>query len=56
MYKALAEHEGVVVRYRGSEPGCTGCLRITVGTDAENTTALATLLKIGSTYIIDTNK
>jgi histidinol-phosphate aminotransferase len=36
VYKALAEVEGVVVRYRGSEPGCPGCLRITVGSADEN--------------------
>ena len=36
VYKALAEQEGVVVRYRGNEPGCAGCLRITVGTEEEN--------------------
>lgn len=36
VYKALAEQEGVVVRYRGSELGCPGCLRITVGTEEEN--------------------
>lgn len=37
MYKKMAEDrlENVVVRYRGSEPGCDGCLRITVGTDKE---------------------
>ena len=35
IYKTLAEHEGVVVRYRGGEPGCAGCLRITVGSDEE---------------------
>ncbi|KZT28039.1 histidinol-phosphate aminotransferase [Neolentinus lepideus HHB14362 ss-1] len=36
VYKTLAEHEGVVVRYRGGETGCEGCLRITVGTEEEN--------------------
>ena len=35
IYKTLAEHEGVVVRYRGGEPGCAGCVRITVGSDEE---------------------
>ncbi|KAI8986641.1 histidinol-phosphate aminotransferase [Trametes punicea] len=35
IYKTLAEVEGVVVRYRGGEPGCTGCLRITVGSEDE---------------------
>ncbi|KZV98635.1 histidinol-phosphate aminotransferase [Exidia glandulosa HHB12029] len=36
IYKALAEEMGVVVRYRGGEVGCAGCLRITVGTADEN--------------------
>ncbi|OCH93934.1 histidinol-phosphate aminotransferase [Obba rivulosa] len=36
IYKTLAEEEGVVVRYRGGEPGCAGCLRITIGTEEEN--------------------
>lgn len=35
VYKNMAEHRGVVVRYRGSEVGCEGCLRITVGTEEE---------------------
>lgn len=36
IYKTLAESEKVVVRYRGNEMGCEGCLRITIGTHAEN--------------------
>lgn len=35
VYKAMAESKGVVVRFRGTEPGCEGCLRITVGTVSE---------------------
>ena len=35
VYKTLADSRGVVVRFRGNEPGCAGCLRITVGTDEE---------------------
>ena len=46
VYKALAEENGVVVRYRGSEPGCKGCLRITVGTDEENEIVLEKLEKV----------
>ena len=34
-YEALAEERGVVVRFRGKEQGCLGCLRITVGTEEE---------------------
>ncbi|MCJ1432321.1 histidinol-phosphate transaminase [Xylographa pallens] len=35
VYEGLAENKGVVVRFRGKEPGCHGCLRITVGTEDE---------------------
>lgn len=35
VYEELAEEHRVVVRYRGGEAGCTGCLRMTVGTEAE---------------------
>lgn len=35
-YKELAENKNIVVRYRGSEPGCEGCLRISIGTADEN--------------------
>lgn len=35
VYKTMAEHKGVVVRFRGNELGCRGCLRITVGTEEQ---------------------
>ncbi|KAI1499335.1 histidinol-phosphate aminotransferase [Biscogniauxia marginata] len=35
VYETLAENKGVVVRFRGKEHGCLGCLRITVGTEQE---------------------
>ena len=35
VYKTLADTRGVVVRFRGNEPGCEACLRITVGTEEE---------------------
>ncbi|KAK0645675.1 histidinol-phosphate aminotransferase [Cercophora newfieldiana] len=35
VYERLAELKGVVVRFRGKEHGCEGCLRITVGTGEE---------------------
>jgi histidinol-phosphate aminotransferase len=35
VYEKLAENRGVVVRFRGKEHGCLGCLRITVGTEEE---------------------
>ncbi|KAH0536155.1 hypothetical protein FGG08_006942 [Glutinoglossum americanum] len=35
LYEELAEKRGVVVRFRGKELGCEGCLRITVGTEEE---------------------
>lgn len=36
LYYKLATQSGVVVRFRGNELGCQGCLRITVGTPEEN--------------------
>ncbi|KAJ9483837.1 hypothetical protein VN97_g9565 [Penicillium thymicola] len=42
-YEAMAEKRGVVVRFRGKELGCEGCLRITVGTEAEVTKFLKEL-------------
>ncbi|KAK4543187.1 hypothetical protein LTR36_005737 [Oleoguttula mirabilis] len=35
VYERLAETRGVVVRFRGKEMGCFGCLRVTVGTEEE---------------------
>ncbi|KAG9311732.1 pyridoxal phosphate-dependent transferase, partial [Chiua virens] len=51
VYKTLAEEKGagescVVVRYRGGEPGCEGCLRITVGTVKENEMLLRRLERV----------
>ncbi|KAF9336685.1 histidinol-phosphate transaminase [Podila minutissima] len=36
VYTDMAKSEGLVVRFRGTEIGCEGCLRITVGTPEEN--------------------
>ncbi|KAJ6616490.1 histidinol-phosphate aminotransferase [Mycena sp. CBHHK59/15] len=46
LYRLLAEENGVVVRYRGSELGCDGCLRITVGTEEENATVVAKMKEV----------
>jgi histidinol-phosphate aminotransferase len=35
VYETMAGKRGVVVRFRGKEYGCNGCLRITVGTEKE---------------------
>lgn len=35
MYKLMANN-GVITRYRGSEPNCAECLRVTIGTKEEN--------------------
>ncbi|KAI5279947.1 histidinol-phosphate transaminase [Ascosphaera aggregata] len=45
-YQALAEQKGVVVRFRGKEYGCNGCLRITVGTEKEVTRFLADIKNV----------
>lgn len=36
VYQNLAVDNSVVVRFRGNEPGCNSCLRITIGTKEEN--------------------
>jgi histidinol-phosphate aminotransferase len=46
VYKFLAESCGVVVRYRGNEPGCVGCLRITIGTEEENAEVIKKLEEV----------
>jgi histidinol-phosphate aminotransferase len=46
VYKMMAEEEGVVVRYRGSEVGCEGCLRITVGSQTENDMVIRKLREV----------
>ncbi|KAI8319241.1 histidinol-phosphate aminotransferase [Martensiomyces pterosporus] len=43
LYTEMAENRGLVVRYRGSDHGCEGCLRITVGTVEENKAVIATM-------------
>lgn len=45
VYERLAKNRGVVVRFRGREHGCLGCLRITVGTEDEVTKFLGALEK-----------
>jgi histidinol-phosphate aminotransferase len=46
VYRALAEKDQVVVRFRGKEPGCAGCLRISVGTHEEITVLLGKLKEV----------
>lgn len=55
LYEGLAETKSVVVRFRGKEAGCNGCLRISVGTQAENDRLLEQmrecLAQIHSAYV-----
>lgn len=46
VYERLAENRGVVVRFRGKEVGCFGCLRVTVGTEKEVTRFLKELREV----------
>lgn len=46
LYEGLAETRGVVVRFRGKEFGCEGCVRITVGTTVEVDRLLAEIRSI----------
>ncbi|ORX93323.1 histidinol-phosphate aminotransferase [Basidiobolus meristosporus CBS 931.73] len=43
IYTYLAEERGIVIRLRCKEPGCLGCLRITIGTPEENVKLLQEL-------------
>ena len=47
VYKALAEKE-VIIRYRGNELHCDNCLRVTIGTSAENDQFLNALNEVCS--------
>lgn len=46
VYDTMARHRGLVVRNRSSELGCAGCLRITIGTAAENDLCIALLTEL----------
>ncbi|KAG7901369.1 hypothetical protein KL935_002435 [Ogataea polymorpha] len=46
VYLTLAEQRNVVVRFRGNELGCKGCLRITIGTKEENETLITQLKEV----------
>ncbi|KAF2091869.1 histidinol-phosphate aminotransferase [Saccharata proteae CBS 121410] len=46
VYEGLAETKGVVVRFRGKELGCSGCLRITVGTEEECSRLLESIRQV----------
>ncbi|MEQ9263804.1 MAG: histidinol-phosphate transaminase [Balneolaceae bacterium] len=45
LYKKVAAR-GVVIRYRGNEPHCENCLRLTIGTPAENDRFFEVLEKV----------
>lgn len=47
VYDALSSR-GIIVRNRTSQPGCAGCLRLTVGTAAENSQLIQALAEIGA--------
>jgi histidinol-phosphate aminotransferase len=46
IYDRLAKIEGGVLRFRGKEANCYGCLRITIGTEDEITTLLHSLREL----------
>ncbi|KAK4917699.1 histidinol-phosphate transaminase [Elasticomyces elasticus] len=57
VYETMAGKRGVVVRFRGKELGCTGCLRITVGTEDEVTRFLQEIRSVlQSIYSQSTSK
>lgn len=38
---------GIIIRNRNSEPGCEGCVRITIGSDAENERLVSAMKSLG---------
>lgn len=56
IYEKLAERKGVVVRFRGKEIGCEGCLRMTVGTEDENTQLLRQLEGVLQDVVLSSKK
>ncbi|VVT50235.1 uncharacterized protein SAPINGB_P002668 [Magnusiomyces paraingens] len=50
IYTYLAENKQIVVRFRGKEPGCEGALRISIGTNEENTVLLEEIKKSFELY------
>lgn len=46
LYLTLATQNKIVVRFRGKELGCTGCLRVSIGTAEENAILLETFEKV----------
>ncbi|KAJ2986516.1 hypothetical protein NUW58_g4987 [Xylaria curta] len=46
VFKKLAGIKGVVVRFRGKEHGCMGCLRFTVGTEEDVTRLMGSLREV----------
>ena len=55
LYKTLAD-AGVVVRYRGDELHCDGCLRITIGTAEENDIFLTKLKHFAPIILLEEAK
>jgi histidinol dehydrogenase len=51
VYDALSGR-GIVVRNRTTQPGCAGCLRLTVGTAAQNALLVQALAEIGATVAV----
>lgn len=47
VYEKLADRD-IIIRYRGNEPGCENCLRVSVGTPDENDRFLSALKEIAS--------
>lgn len=53
VYETMAGSRGVVVRFRGKELGCTGCLRITVGRDPSRFNVMLKSQQVGTEKEVD---
>ena len=45
-FVAAMRQRGILVRDRSSDPGCQGCVRITIGSDAQTTRLIAALADV----------
>ncbi len=45
-FVAAMRQRGILVRDRSSDPGCQGCVRITIGSDAQTNRLIAALVEV----------
>ena len=48
--------KGIVIRNRTTQPLCENCLRLTIGTEAENKKLIETIIQLGAKTLTEVNK